>query len=126
MNIQLLLPSAPTLTQYLFRWLYAQYDAIDANFRLCQKSRGFNPNENLAPGWSYFVDPHYFALELARVQLSPLPAEKSTCDSSHNARLQENLQKKEGYDTSGVVAVTCSRSGIIRPNGVADLQKGER
>ena len=110
----------------MYRWLYAQFDAIDANFRLCQKARGFNPDETLGPGWSYFVEPTFFANELARVLIDPTPPETSTCDLSHNALEQANTRSKEGWETSGVGAVICSRSGMVHPNGVVDLQKGER
>lgn len=32
----------------------------------------------------------------------------------------------DGYLVTGVGAVICARSGIVRANGVGDLQKGER
>lgn len=32
----------------------------------------------------------------------------------------------EGYLVTGVGAVICARSGMVRSNGVGDLQKGER
>ena len=33
---------------------------------------------------------------------------------------------KEGYIASGVAAVLCARHAFVRPNGVGDLQKGEK
>lgn len=32
----------------------------------------------------------------------------------------------DGYLVTGVGAVICARSGMVRSNGVGDLQKGER
>lgn len=37
------------------RWLYTQFLAVDANFKLKLKDRGFQDIE-LAPGWAYFVE----------------------------------------------------------------------
>lgn len=36
-------------------FLYTQFLAVDANFKLKSKSRGISDPE-LAPGWSYFVN----------------------------------------------------------------------
>lgn len=49
------------------------------------------------------------------------------CDSSHNAVSQMNTKNsKETLDVTGVAGVVCGRHALVRPNGVADLQKGER
>jgi hypothetical protein len=37
-----------------YRYLYTQFLAIDANFKLRLKERGINDPE-LSPGWAYFV-----------------------------------------------------------------------
>jgi len=38
-----------------FRWIYAQFIAVDANFRLKSKNRKIRDPE-LGSGWSYFVE----------------------------------------------------------------------
>jgi len=38
-----------------FRWVYAQFIALDANFKLKLKNRQINDPE-LGSGWSYFVE----------------------------------------------------------------------
>ena len=48
------------------------------------------------------------------------------CSSQHNALLAANTRKSDGYKATGVGAVVCGRHNIVRPNGVGDLQKGER
>jgi hypothetical protein len=53
-------------TDFYFSHLHAQFLAIDANFRLKQKERGFHLSGTLGPGWAYFVDPLAFSHELRR------------------------------------------------------------
>lgn len=36
------------------------------------------------------------------------------------------IRHTPGYDVTGAGVVICSRHGLVRPNGVGDLQKGER
>ena len=39
---------------------------------------------------------------------------------------QAHTKFSQGYAATGVGAVDCARHGFKRPNGVVDLQKGER
>ena len=43
-----------------------------------------------------------------------------------NAANQALTRDSTGLSMTGVGAVICSRHQMIRPNGVGDLQKGER
>lgn len=43
------------LTHVFSRWIYAQFIAVDANFKLKSKNRQINDPE-LGSGWSYFVE----------------------------------------------------------------------
>lgn len=95
----------------------------------------------LGPGWAYFVDEkdyleqiakHTDTIEVGIVEPTPLTVElthrsqPSACDSSFNAIERATSKRKDGYSVTGVGAVICSRSGIVRPNGVGDLKNGER
>jgi hypothetical protein len=52
--------------------------------------------------------------------------QKSTC-SSHNAvNMAETRFKSQGLAATGVGTVDCARHNMKRPNGVGDLQKGEK
>lgn len=42
------------------------------------------------------------------------------------AILQANLKRTKGLRSTGVVGVICARHQLWRPNGLGDLQKGER
>src|ERR1700742_4962536 len=98
--------------------------ALDANFRLKCKDRGFDANSRLGNCLAYFVDHQLFEKELVRVKGAKL--EKSTCDSTHSAIERANSRVNDGYAVTGVVAVIDSRHGFIRPTSVVNLQKGER
>jgi len=49
----------------LFRWIYAQFIAVDANFKLKLKNRRIVDPE-LGSGWSYFVENSQYARHVAR------------------------------------------------------------
>ena len=50
----------------------------------------------------------------------------NTCGSTFHAVNQAHTKFSAGYSVTGVGAVDCARHGFKRPNGVVDLQKGER
>ena len=49
----------------------------------------------------------------------------STC-TGFAAIAKANTRYSKGYATTGVVMMVCARHGMIQPNSVGDLQKGER
>jgi hypothetical protein len=50
----------------------------------------------------------------------------NTCGSTFHAVNEAHTKFSQGYSATGVGAVDCARHGFKRPNGVVDLQKGER
>ena len=48
------------------------------------------------------------------------------CDSDLKAVDHANKKSVQGYRSSGAGAVICARHGLVRKNGMGDLQKGER
>jgi hypothetical protein len=54
------------------------------------------------------------------------PGQINTCGSKFNAVSQAYTKYSRGYSVTGVGGVDCARHGFKRPNGVVDLQKGER
>ncbi|TCD59923.1 hypothetical protein EIP91_011184 [Steccherinum ochraceum] len=107
------------------QWLYTLFLMTDANFKLKLKDKNIKDIE-LAPGWAYFVnDEKYKAHLVKHFKENGDIIEENTCSADHNAILKANIAK-EGYSVSGVGAVLCARHSLVRPNGVGDLQKGER
>ncbi|KZT38987.1 hypothetical protein SISSUDRAFT_968609, partial [Sistotremastrum suecicum HHB10207 ss-3] len=104
-------------------WMFTLFLAIDANFRLKLKDRGDSKDPELGSGWAYFVEHMAYLAEIAK---QPDLLEKSDCDSTHRAIERAHLKSHKGYTVTGVGAVICGRHGLIRPNGVGDLQVGER
>ena len=52
------------LADLLSRWLYAQFIAVDANFKLKLKNRRIEDPE-LGSGWSYFVEDSQYTRHIA-------------------------------------------------------------
>lgn len=120
------------------RWLYSLFIAIDANFKLKSKTRGIKDPE-LGSGLAYFVNAVKFEAHLKsqadeeevsvsysfcrRRKFSPQQIE--TCGTEFHAVNQANSKRSKSFTVSGVGAVVC-RHGLVRKNGVVDLQKGER
>ncbi|THH18836.1 hypothetical protein EUX98_g8889 [Antrodiella citrinella] len=119
------LPPQWNLVPMEMRWLYTLFLMVDANFKLKLKDRGIQDIE-LAPGWAYYVNESKFQAHIDEHHRKHGDGiEDNTCSAEHNAILKANL-RKEGYIASGVGAVFCARHCLVRPNGVGDLQKGER
>ncbi|PPQ96620.1 hypothetical protein CVT26_010684 [Gymnopilus dilepis] len=77
---------------------------------------------SLAQGWAYFVEEDTFKNFLHEYG-TLIVQEPSKC-SNHDAVNRERAM--EGYAASGAGTCDCTRHDMKRPNGVGDLQKGER
>ncbi|EIN05220.1 hypothetical protein PUNSTDRAFT_75047 [Punctularia strigosozonata HHB-11173 SS5] len=106
------------------RWIYALFLAIDACFRLKNKDRKINDPE-LGSGWAYYVAEQPYK---QHIESYVGEEEVNPCNSAFNAikHMSSNKSKPGVMSTSGVGAVKCARHALVRPNGVADLQKGEK
>ncbi|KAF7372731.1 CxC2 domain-containing protein [Mycena sanguinolenta] len=106
-----------------YRFLYMLLVALDANFKLKNRMRANeHPDPPLGPGWGYFVEPEKY-----RQHLKAYTPEKdvSTC-IAFAALLQKDSRGTSGLRTSGVGGCVCARHECVLPNGIGDLQKGER
>ncbi|KAG2144653.1 uncharacterized protein EDB93DRAFT_1241226 [Suillus bovinus] len=106
------------------QWKYGLFIAVDANFRL--KRRMVSSDEKdpgLSQGWSFFVDERDYKYHLNTH--TGIAQEKSTC-VSHNAVNHADTKSSKGLAATGVGTVDCTRHDMKLPNGVGDLQRGER
>ncbi|KAJ6509365.1 hypothetical protein C8R47DRAFT_1208549 [Mycena vitilis] len=106
-----------------WRFLYALLLALDANFRLKNRLRSNEHQDpSLASGLGYFVEEQGY-----KEHLKNYVAEKdvSTC-IAFAALLQKETRMTTGLRCSGVGGCVCARHGVVRPQGIGDLQKGER
>ncbi|KAJ7810040.1 hypothetical protein B0H13DRAFT_1667753, partial [Mycena leptocephala] len=112
-----------------YKFLYMLIVAVDANFKLKNRLRAnerYDPS--LGPGWGAFVEPNGYKKHLKnyvgendmRTLASP-----TTC-IAFAALLQKDTRLTTGLRTSGVGGCVCARHECVRPNGLGDLQKGER
>ncbi|KAG1762145.1 hypothetical protein EDD22DRAFT_979916 [Suillus occidentalis] len=106
------------------RWLYGLFLAIDANFRLKRRLVSTDSKDpGLSRGWGYFVEEAKYK---AHINMnSEVMQEKSTC-VSHNAVNLADTKSSKGLAATGVGTVDCARHDMKLPNGVGDLQKGEK
>ncbi|KAJ7490188.1 hypothetical protein B0H11DRAFT_1719325 [Mycena galericulata] len=105
------------------KFLYMLILALDANFKLKNRLRAnerYDPP--LGPGWGAFVEPTLYKEHLANYVGE---SDISTC-IAFAALLQKDTRLTTGLRTSGVGGCVCARHECVRPNGIGDLQKGER
>ncbi|KAJ7058293.1 hypothetical protein C8F01DRAFT_1305830 [Mycena amicta] len=104
-------------------FLYSLMLALDANF--CLKNR-IRANETQDPslgcGWGYFVENGPYKEHL---QDYVAEADVSSC-IAFATLMQKDTRLTMGLRVSGIGGCVCGRHGIIRAEGMGDLQKGER
>ncbi|KAG6809406.1 hypothetical protein H0H92_000378 [Tricholoma furcatifolium] len=105
------------------KWLYSLFLAIDANFRLKRKITSSEDRDpSLSGGAAFFVEEKAFREHINK-NWNQKQA-KSTC-VSHDA-VNKPDKEARGLAASGAGTVDCARHDMKRPNGVGDLQLGER
>ncbi|KAJ7754817.1 hypothetical protein B0H16DRAFT_1458854 [Mycena metata] len=105
------------------KFLYILFLALDACFRLKRRLVSSELKDpSLGAGWSYMVDTKPYRKYLLTVTDQK---EMSTC-SGLAALDYANTKFSRGYSATGVGMGVCARHEFIQPNGVGDLQKGER
>ena len=122
------------------RWLYTLFLAQDANFK--QKSRlrsGKRDEVALGPGWGTFVlnKPYLeYVSQFANqeeVRSILFMSVSIDCDAYHQvshcvgfSAMSAANRNRTGLRATGIGAVSCARNEMYRPNGMGDLQFGER
>ncbi|TFY52380.1 hypothetical protein EVG20_g10575 [Dentipellis fragilis] len=104
------------------RFLYCLFLAVDANFKLMRKNCLYQ-DLALASGWAYSVPRKLYLDHLASHEDEE---EMKNCDSTFAAVNHANMPGQKRFSTNGVGAVVCARHYFFRPNGVGDLERGER
>ncbi|KAK7012748.1 CxC2 domain-containing protein [Favolaschia claudopus] len=106
-----------------YQFLFMLILAVDANFRLRNRIRTNELDDpSLGPGWGYWVEPESYKEHLKNYVHEK---EISTC-IAFAALLQKDTRLTTGLRVSGVGGCVCARHECMRPNGLGDLQKGER
>ncbi|KAJ7769741.1 hypothetical protein B0H14DRAFT_3509403 [Mycena olivaceomarginata] len=104
-------------------FIFALFLALDANFRLQRKDVSTEERDpGLSQGWAFFGEVTKYMDHLARHW--DQQQERSTC-VAHDA-VDKPDREALGTASSGIATVDCARHNMKRPNGVGDLQKGER
>ncbi|KAJ7059029.1 hypothetical protein C8F01DRAFT_1303448, partial [Mycena amicta] len=104
-------------------FLYSLMLALDANFRLKNRIRTNEKHDpSLGPGWGCFVDTEPYKEHLRDYVAE---VDVSTC-IAFAALMQKETRLTTGLRVSGVGGCVCARHGVVRAQGIGDLQKGER
>ncbi|KAK7027809.1 CxC2 domain-containing protein [Favolaschia claudopus] len=106
-----------------FQFLFILIVAMDANYRLRNRLR-LNEKDDppLGSGWGYLVEETEYHEHLRGYVGEE---DVSTC-VAFQALLQKDTRVTTGLRCSGVGGVVCARHEVVRPQGIGDLQKGER
>jgi hypothetical protein len=105
------------------RFKYFLFLAQDCNFRLINQNVSSAAKDPiLGDGYGFFVNNAKYA-EFIGAHVTE--AEISSC-SGFQAMFLANRKRVKGLRTMGVGGVTCARHNMWRPNGIGDLQLGER
>lgn len=128
-----------------FRYLNRFTASVDAGFK-CKNliASSWAADPGLGNGMAYMVPQSELVQHLYRnkdmpdevriphnilVPLSHYCLQASTCadfDAIKHASSKNGDLTKPKYRTTGVVGASCARSEMLAPNGVGDLQHGER
>ncbi|KIK49691.1 hypothetical protein GYMLUDRAFT_117283, partial [Collybiopsis luxurians FD-317 M1] len=105
------------------RFLYTVFIAIDACFQLkCRTVGTWETDPPLCDGGSYFVESGPYCQYCNTVK-----DQKEICTCTRLAAMDfANTKYSEGYSATGVGMCSCGHHELVMPNGVGDLQKGER
>ncbi|KAJ7154821.1 hypothetical protein C8R46DRAFT_911140 [Mycena filopes] len=110
----------------IYRFIHFLFLAKDANFRLSNRnvsSEAVDPI--LGDGLGYFCKREGEDGYKAHIAKHVNDQEVSNC-SGFQAMFMANTRRVKGLRTTGIGGVTCSRHNMWRPNGIGDLQVGER
>ncbi|KAJ7027741.1 hypothetical protein C8F04DRAFT_964879 [Mycena alexandri] len=103
--------------------LYTLFLGLDACFRLKRRLISSELRDpGLGTGWAYMVENGPYREYLRTVTDQK---EMNTC-SGLAALDYANTKFSRGYATTGVGMGVCARHEFVQPNGVGDLQRGER
>ncbi|KAJ7042741.1 hypothetical protein C8F04DRAFT_1207805 [Mycena alexandri] len=108
------------------RFLYCLFLAQDANFRLSNRNVSSEAADPIiGDGLGYFCKREGNDGYKAHIAQHVKEEEVSNC-SGFQAMFMANTKRIKGLRSTGVGGVTCSRHNMWMPNGMGDLQVGER
>ncbi|KAF9472815.1 hypothetical protein BDN70DRAFT_818108 [Pholiota conissans] len=105
------------------KFLYRLLVCLDANFRLKnQLVSNYSADPGLGDGWAYMVGRRLYELYI----LSQTDQEDISTCVGFQALAQAFTRFARGLRYTGVGGAFCGRGEMILPNGIGNLQKGER
>ncbi|KAL0564649.1 hypothetical protein V5O48_017390 [Marasmius crinis-equi] len=110
------------------RFLFYKFIAVDACFRLKRRQVSSEQKDpGMFTGGAYFVEQGAYQKQMEAMKDAPEEKVDPRCTGSSLAAIEQAYTKfRKGYATTGCVLCLCARHEIVEPNGVADIDVGEK
>ncbi|KAL0571336.1 hypothetical protein V5O48_010634 [Marasmius crinis-equi] len=110
------------------QFLFYKFISVDACFRLKRRTIS---NEAKDPGQitgkAYYVKQADYQEQMALMKNAPKEKIDPHCTGHGLAAIEQAYTKfQKGYSTTGCMLCLCARHEIVEPNGIADLDVGEK
>ncbi|KAL0567251.1 hypothetical protein V5O48_014745 [Marasmius crinis-equi] len=110
------------------RFLFYKFISVDACFRL--KRRQISSEEKdpgMFTGKAYFVEQEAYQKQMEIMKDVPEEKIDPHCMGNNLAAIEQAYTKfRKGYATTGCVLCLCARHEVVEPNGIADIDVGEK
>ncbi|KAL0566047.1 hypothetical protein V5O48_015965 [Marasmius crinis-equi] len=110
------------------RFLFYKFISVDACFRLKRRLVSSEQKDpGLFTGKAYFVEQGVYQKQLEVMKDMPEEKIDPHCTGNNLSAIEQAYTKfRKGYATTGCILCLCARHEIVEPNGVADLDVGEK
>ncbi|KAL0571368.1 hypothetical protein V5O48_010593 [Marasmius crinis-equi] len=109
-------------------FMFYKFISVDACFRLKQRAVSTEQRDpGLFTGKAYFVEQGPYQALMEEMKRRPEQEEEGHClGNTLSVIAQANTKFSKGYAQTGCMLCLCARHEIMEPNGLVDLNKGER
>ncbi|KAL0573749.1 hypothetical protein V5O48_008210 [Marasmius crinis-equi] len=110
------------------QYLHYKFLSVDACFRLKRRRVSSEQKDpGMITGKSYFVEQPAYQEQMELMKNAPEEKIDPHCTGHGLAAIEQAYTKfRKGYATTGCILCLCARHEIVEPNGVVDLDMGEK
>ncbi|KAL0571399.1 hypothetical protein V5O48_010568 [Marasmius crinis-equi] len=110
------------------RYLFYKFISVNTCFRLKQRQVSSEQKDlGMFTGKAYFVEQEGYQSQMEVMKNIPEEKIDPHCMGNSLAAIKQAYTKfRKGYTTTGCILCLCARHKVVEPNGVADLNVGEK
>ncbi|KAL0570105.1 hypothetical protein V5O48_011855 [Marasmius crinis-equi] len=110
------------------QFLYYKFISVDACFRLkCRMVSSEVKDPGQATGKSYYVEQADYQEQMELMKNAPEEKINPHCTGHGLAAIEQAYTKfRKGFSTTGCILCLCARHEMVEPNGISDLDVGEK